>query len=59
MIIIKDTNDKRILINIGHITHMKEGSGFVLIFLQCGDVLKTGEAWEELILKIKSIGATK
>ena len=56
MIIIKDSNDKRVLINIGHITHMKDQETFVLIFLQCGDVIRCSDKWEELIMKIKSIG---
>ncbi len=59
MIIIKDANDKRVLINIGRITHMKDQESYVLIFLECGDVIRCSDKWEELIMKIKSIGGAQ
>ena len=57
MIIIRNASDYRVLINIGHITHMEEKTGMLLIFLESGAVVPTSETWEEVIMKIKSIGA--
>lgn len=57
MIIIRNTAEKRVLINIGHITHIEERSSNLLVFLDGGDVVCTDETWEEVIMKIKSIGA--
>ena len=59
MIIIKNANDQRVLINIGNITHMEERGDSVLIFLSCGDVIRTSDKWEEMIMKIKSIGGAQ
>ena len=56
MIIIRNTAEKRVLINIGHITHIEERASKLLIFLECGEVVCTTETWEEVIMKIKSIG---
>ena len=56
MIIVRNTAEKRVLINIGHITHIEERASNLLIFLDGGDVVPTSETWEEVIMKIKSIG---
>ena len=57
MIIIRNTAEKRVLINIGKISHLEERTNKLLIFLECGEVVCTSESWEEVIMKIKSIGA--
>jgi hypothetical protein len=59
MIIIKDANEKRVLLNLAHITHMEDRETFVLIFLECGAVIRSADKWEELIMKIKSIGGAQ
>tara|TARA_R100000654_G_scaffold39046_1_gene64821 strand:- start:1760 stop:1942 length:183 start_codon:yes stop_codon:yes gene_type:complete len=56
MIIIKNASDSRVLINIGHITHIEERASKLLIFLDGGDVVCSPETWEEVIMKIRSIG---
>ena len=56
MIIIRNTAEKRVLINIGHITHIEERASKLLIFLDGGDVVCSSETWEEVIMKIKAIG---
>lgn len=56
MIIIRNTAEKRVLINIGHITHIEEFTGKLLIFLEGGEVVCSSETWEEVIMKIKAIG---
>lgn len=57
MIIIRNTAEKRVLINIGQISHIEEHTGKLLIFLDGGEVVCTAETWEEVIMKIKAIGA--
>ena len=57
MIIIQNTADKRVLINIGKISHIEERPSKLLIFLESGEVVCTAIKWEELIMKIKSLGA--
>jgi len=59
MIIIKDANERRVLLNLAHITHMEDRESFVLIFLECGAVVRSSDKWEELIMKIKSIGGAQ
>ena len=56
MIIIRNTAEKRVLINIGKISYMEERTNKLLIFLECGEVVCTAETWEEVIMKIKAIG---
>ncbi len=57
MIIIRNTAEKRVLINIGKISHLEERTNKLLIFLECGEVVCSSESWEEVIMKIKAIGA--
>ncbi len=57
MIIIRNTAEKRVLINIGQISHIEERTSKLLIFLECGEVVCSSESWEEVIMKIKAIGA--
>lgn len=57
MIIIRNASDFRVLINIGHIIHIEEKTSMLLIYLKDGAVVPTSETWEEVIMKIKSIGA--
>ena len=57
MIIIRNTAEKRVLINIGRISHIEEHASKLLIFLEGGEVVCSSETWEEVIMKIKSIGA--
>ena len=57
MIIIRNTAEKRVLINIGQISHIEEHTSKLLIFLECGEVVCSSESWEEVIMKIKAIGA--
>ena len=57
MIIIRNTAEKRVLINIGRISHIEEHTSKLLIFLEGGEVVCSSETWEEVIMKIKSIGA--
>ena len=57
MIIVRNTAEKRVLINIGKISHIEEHTSKLLIFLEGGDVVCSSETWEEVIMKIKSIGA--
>jgi len=57
MIIIRNTAEKRVLINIGKISHIEEFTGKLLIFLEGGEVVCSSETWEEVIMKIKAIGA--
>jgi len=56
MIIVRNASDFRVLINIGQITYIEEKTGMLLIFLESGAVVPTSETWEEVIMKIKSIG---
>ena len=56
MIIIRNTAEKRVLINIGRISYMEERTSKLLIFLEGGEVVCTAETWEEVIMKIKAIG---
>lgn len=56
MIIIRNTAEKRVLINIGKISHIEERTSKLLIFLECGEVVCSSETWEEVIMKIKAIG---
>jgi len=56
MIIIRNTAEKRVLINIGKISHIEEYTSKLLIFLEGGEVVCSSETWEEVIMKIKSIG---
>ena len=56
MIIVRNTAEKRVLINIGHITHIEERTSKLLIFLEGGEVVCSSETWEEVIMKIKAIG---
>ena len=56
MIIIRNTAEKRVLINIGQISHIEEHTSKLLIFLEGGEVVCTSETWEEVIMKIKAIG---
>lgn len=57
MIIVRNIAEKRVLINIGHITHIEERPSKLLIFLEAGEVVCSSETWEEVIMKIKAIGA--
>jgi len=57
MIIVRNIAEKRVLINIGKIAHIEERSSKLLIFLENGEVICSAETWEEVIMKIKSIGA--
>ena len=57
MIIIRNTAEKRVLINIGQISHIEEHASKLLIFLESGEVVCSSETWEEVIMKIKGIGA--
>ena len=57
MIIVRNTAEKRVLINIGKISHIEEFTGKLLIFLEGGEVVCSSETWEEVIMKIKAIGA--
>ena len=59
MIIIKNASDFRVLINIGQISYIEEKTGMLLIFLEGGAVVPTSETWEEVIMKIKSIGGSQ
>ena len=56
MIIVRNTAEKRVLINIGQISHIEEHASKLLIFLEGGEVVCSSETWEEVIIKIKSIG---
>ena len=57
MIIVRNTAEKRVLINIGKISHIEEFTNKLLIFIEGGEVVCSPETWEEVIMKIKSIGA--
>ena len=57
MIIVRNTAEKRVLINIGQISHIEEHASKLLIFLENGEVVCSSETWEEVIMKIKAIGA--
>jgi hypothetical protein len=59
MIIIRNTAEKRVLINIGKISHIEERSSKLLIFLEHGEVVCSSETWEEVIMKIKAVGSTQ
>ena len=56
MIIVRNTAEKRVLINIGRISHIEEHTSKLLIFLEGGEVVCSSETWEEVIMKIKAIG---
>lgn len=56
MIIVRNTAEKRVLISLNKISHIEERTNKLLIFLECGEVVCTAETWEEVIMKIKSIG---
>tara|TARA_Y100000114_G_scaffold28412_1_gene24207 strand:- start:908 stop:1090 length:183 start_codon:yes stop_codon:yes gene_type:complete len=56
MIIVRNTAEKRVLINIGKISHIEERPSKLLIFLEGGEVVCSSETWEEVIMKIKAIG---
>ncbi len=58
MIIIHNTANKRVLINIGHITHIEERTTKLLIFLECGEVVSSSMTWDEIINKIKALGSS-
>jgi uncharacterized protein YlzI (FlbEa/FlbD family) len=57
MIIIRNTAEKRVLINIGKISHIEEFTNKLLIFIEGGEIVCSPETWEEVIMKIKSIGS--